>query len=134
MRVKALASPSQELQARVDIANRIGADLFISVHMDAYDDQNVGGTTTYYFNKSDEDNQLAACVENSLNSQLHLNNRGNQTGDLYVLQNTNMPAVLTEVAYLSNPLEEKLVQNSAFRKKAAVGIYDGIKHYFSTAS
>lgn len=128
----AFASPNQELQARVDIANKAHADLFISVHVDAYDDKSAGGTTTYYFDKTDQDDQLARCVENSLNSQLHLIDRGDRSNDLYVLENTNMPAVLTEVAYISNPLEEKLVQASSFRKKAAVGIYNGIKNYFSS--
>lgn len=126
------ASGEQELQARVDIANRAGADLFVSIHVDAYDDKNIGGTTTYYFGQTAENNQLALAVENSLNSQLHLNDRGTRSDDLYVLKNTNMPAVLTEVAYLSNPLEEKLVQVPLFRKKAAAGIYNGIKEYFSS--
>lgn len=127
-----VASPSQELQARVDIANKASADLFISVHVDAYEDKEEGGTTTYYFDKTGQDNQLARCVDKSLNSQLQLFNRGHRSNDLYVLENTNMPAVLTEVAYISNPLEEKLVQTSSFRKKAAVGIYNGIKDYFAS--
>lgn len=126
------ALDEQELQARVDIANQAGADLFVSIHMDAYDDKNIGGTTTYYFGQTAGNNPLALAVENSLNSQLHLNDRGTRNGDLYVLKNTNMPAVLTEVAYLSNPLEEKLVQVPAFRKKAAAGIYNGIRKYFSS--
>lgn len=124
------ASSEQELQARVDIANNAGADIFISVHLDAFDDKSVGGTTTYYFDKTEEDNLLARSIENSLNYQLHLNDRGDQSNELYVLKNTNMPAVLTEVAYISNPLEEKLVQTGSFRKKAAVGIYNGVKNYF----
>jgi N-acetylmuramoyl-L-alanine amidase len=128
------ASPEQELQARTDIANKAGADLFISVHVDACDDKTVGGTTTYYFDKTDGDNQLARSVENSLNFQLHLSDRGNRDEDLYVLKNTTMPAVLTEVAYISNPSEEKLVQLSSFRKKAALGMYNGIKNYFASTT
>lgn len=124
------ASEEQELQARVDVANSANADIFISVHVDAYEDKGVGGTTTYYFDKTDADDRFARYVENSLNSQLHLSDRGEQSGDLYVLRNTNMPAVLAEVAYISNPVEEKLVQASSFRKKAAVGLYNGIKNYF----
>ncbi|MBC8014571.1 MAG: N-acetylmuramoyl-L-alanine amidase [Sporomusaceae bacterium] len=127
-----LASPSQELQARVDIANKASADLFISVHVDAYDDKEAGGTTTYYFDKTGQDDQLARSVGKGLNSQLNLMDRGHQSNDFYVLENTNMPAVLTEVAYISNPLEEKLIQTSAFRKKAAVGIYNGIKDYYAS--
>lgn len=127
------ASPTQELQARVDIANKAKADLFISVHVDAYSDQGAGGTTTYYFNKTSQDNLLAQCVENGLNDKLHLTDRGERSNELYVLENTTMPAVLTEVAYITNPLEEKLIQTSAFQKEAALGIYNGIKAYYGTA-
>lgn len=126
------ASPTQELQARVDIADKANADLFISIHVDACNDKDVGGTTTYYFDKTDEDDQLARYVENGLNAQLHLNDRGDRSDHLYVLEKTDMPAVLAEVGYISNPIEEKLVQDSSFRQKAALGIYNGIKNYFSS--
>jgi len=122
---------TQELQARVDIANKANAYLFVSVHIDSFDSPEARGTTTYYFKKTEQDDQLARCVENGLKAQLHLQDRGDRSSALYVLENTNMPAVLTEVAYLSNPVEEQLCQANSFRKKAAMGIYLGIKNYFA---
>ncbi len=116
-----------ELQARVDIANQANADLFISIHTDSFDKHETG-TTTYFCPGSSGD--LARLVQDSMVSQLNLYDRGAQPNDFYVLKNTNMPAILTEAAFISNPKEEKLLANRNFDKKVAIGIYNGIKKYF----
>lgn len=121
------ASDAEELQARVDIANGTDADIFVSIHADAYAGY-AGGTTTYFYYGSDD--QLARSVQQGMVDQLKLTDRGAQPNDYYLLQHTRMPAVLTEVAYISNPKEEKLLNNRTFNKKAALGIYNGIKNYF----
>jgi len=120
-------SDIDELQARVDIANQAHADLFISIHADAFTEY-ASGTATYFYPGSNDD--LARFVQSSMVGQLKLFDRGFQPNDYYVLKYTNMPAILTEVAFISNPKEEKLLNNSGFEKKAAVGIYNGIKKYF----
>lgn len=122
------ASDCEELQARVNIANQANADLFISIHADA-SVESVNGTTTYFYPGSNED--LAQLVQNSMVSQLKLYDRGFQPNDYYVLKYTNMPSILTEAAFISNPKEEKLLMNPGFDKKVAIGIYNGIKKYFS---
>jgi len=121
-------SDIEELQARVDIANQANADLFISIHADACDE--IGSGTTTYFYPGGNDDDLAPLIQDSMVNQLKLYDRGSQPGDFYVLKNTNMPAILTEAAFLSNPKEEKLLANRDFDKKVATGIYNGIKKYF----
>ena len=125
------ASDTAELQSRVDVANNADADLFISIHVDSFVNSLAGGTTTYYSAKTDQDAQLAHFVEDSLVEQLKLQNRGYQEKNFYVLSNSNMPAILTEVAFISNPDEEKRLKNSTFIKKAAFGIFKGIEKYFN---
>ena len=121
------ASDIDELQARVAIANQANADLFISIHADAFS-ESVHGTTTYYY--PDSDSSLAHFVQDSLVSQLKLFNRGFLPNDYYVLKYTKMPAILTEAAFISNPKEERLLGNRIFNQKIALGIYNGIKNYF----
>lgn len=121
------ASDIEELQARVAIANDAKADLFVSIHADASPEL-VTGTTTYFYPGGSD--FLASLVQKSLVSQLKLYDRGFQPNDYYVLRNTNMPAILTEAAFLSNPKEEKLLRNSSFDRKVALGIYNGIEKYF----
>jgi len=120
-------SDIDELKARVDIANQAHADLFISIHADAFTEY-ASGTATYFYPGSND--YLARTVQSSMVSQLKLYDRGFQASDYYVLKYTNMPAILTEVAFLSNPKEEKLLNNRGFDKKIATGIFNGIKKYF----
>jgi len=117
----------EELQARVDIANQANADLFISIHADG-SAETVNGTATYFYPGSND--HLARLVQSSMVSQLKLYDRGFQPNDYYVLKNTNMPAILTEAAFISNSKEEDLLINRDFDKKAAVGIYNGIKKFY----
>ena len=116
-----------ELQARVDIANQANANLFISVHTDAFTEY-VSGTTTYFCPGSND--TLARLVQNSMVGQLKLYDRGFQPNEYYVLKHTNMPSILTEAAFISNPKEEKFLINPLFDRKVAVGIFNGIKQYF----
>jgi len=123
------ADDKEELATRVAIANKANADLFVSIHADSFSDL-AGGTTTYSYDAKDD--SIAPLVQANLVAQLKLYDRGVQQSDFYVLKNTNMPAILTEAAFISNPKEEKLLTNSSFDKKVAVGIYNGIKQYFGS--
>lgn len=125
------ASDIRELEARADIANRSRADLFISIHADAFDDSSVGGTTTYFFPKTTLDGELASDIQQQLADVVGLDDRGYRSNDLFVLNHTNMPAALVEVAYISNSAEEKMLKTRSFQRKAAQGIFNGILAYFS---
>jgi len=63
-------------------------------------------------------------------SSLGLPDRGLKTADYNVIRHTKMPAALIEVAYLSNPVEEKLLADPVFREEAAQAIAEGIMDYF----
>ncbi|MBP2637232.1 MAG: N-acetylmuramoyl-L-alanine amidase [Firmicutes bacterium] len=121
------ASDKEELAARVAIANKANADLFVSIHADSFSGQ-AGGTTTYVYDAQNA--EIAPLVQANMVAQLKLSDRGVQQRDYYVLKNTNMPAILTEAAFISNPREEKLLMNRSFDKKVAIGIYNGINQYF----
>ncbi|TCL36546.1 N-acetylmuramoyl-L-alanine amidase [Anaerospora hongkongensis] len=124
------ASDKEELAARVNVANRLDADLFVSIHADAHSTQDAQGTTTYFYEKTDEDRRFAQILQSNLVRQVGLFDRGFEENDYYVLENTHMPAILAEVAFLSNPQEAKLLSKSSFWRKAALGLYNGINNYF----
>jgi len=127
------ASAAQELQARVDIGNQAKANLFVSIHIDSFTSATAKGTTTYYYPKTTGDIRLARFIEDELVSQIGLQNRGEIPARFYVLKYADMPAALAEVAFISNPAEEKLLNDPGFIKKAALGIYNGIAKYFTPA-
>lgn len=117
------------LQRRVAISHQQGADAFISIHYDASLDSSITGFTTYYTHQRQA--KLAQAVNNGLNSTLSIRNRGAQPGNYYVLRENKQNAILIELGFLSNPLEEHTVNSANFREQATHGIYNGLLNYFN---
>ncbi|MBE8950961.1 MAG: N-acetylmuramoyl-L-alanine amidase [Quinella sp. 3Q1] len=128
----AKASDIEELGARCDVANRNKADIFISIHADAFTRPEARGTTSYYYSKSTSGRgqKLADCIRRNLVEQLGTPSRGTQPCNFYVVKNTDMPATLIELGFISNKEEEKLLDSKEGVQKAAQGILDGIEDYF----
>lgn len=124
------ASDAQELQARVNIAKQNAADILVSIHIDSFSDPAAQGTSTYFYAKSPRDVLLASQVQQALVSQIGLTDRGTRERAFYVLKYTTMPAILTEVAFISNPQEETMLQRADFIQKTALGIVTGLTRYF----
>jgi len=114
------------LQGRVAFANSHKADIFISVHLNSFNNT-AGGTETYYYTSHSK--ALANEVQRSLAAASGLSNRGVKTARYYVIRHTNMPAVLTESCFISNPHEEDLVMQPGYRDKLARGMAQGIANY-----
>ncbi len=128
----AKASDIEELGARCAVANRVGADIFISIHADSFTRPEARGTTGYYYGKSTtgRGQKLADCIRRNLVEQLGTPSRGTQPCNFYVVKNTDMPATLIELGFISNKEEEKLLNSKEGVQKAAQGIFDGIEDYF----
>ncbi|MGC8913839.1 MAG: N-acetylmuramoyl-L-alanine amidase [Thermoplasmata archaeon] len=128
------------LQQRCDIANNANADIFVSIHMNSAA-ETARGTETFYYANSDTDysvegKHLAECVQTKIVQRLGTYDRGAK-GDypyfgyhLYVLAHTNMPAILTEVCFISNSTDFGMISQSEKRSLAALAIYEGICAYF----
>ncbi len=124
------ASDKDELQARVNVAEKHDSDLFISLHINSSVNRNVGGISTYYFPKTANDGRLARAVQNELSSNFGVDNLGIREANFYVVKRCTMPAILVELCFISNPKEEKLLAGNWFRKKAARLMAEGIEKYF----
>ncbi|MDI3279828.1 MAG: N-acetylmuramoyl-L-alanine amidase [Bacillota bacterium] len=117
------------LPARVEQANRLQAEIFVSIHHNWAYQPEVGGTETYYY-LTVSGHTLASQLQRQLVAEIGLANRGVKEAAFYVLRYTRMPASLCEVAFLSNPEEERLVQTPEARERIATAIYRGIRAYF----
>ncbi len=118
------------LSERAEIANRAGAEIFVSVHSNAAARPAVGGLETYYGRGRESDSYyLARTMQNSMVNKLELTDRGVKTDRFTVIRETEMPAVLLEIGFLSNLEEERLLRSSSFREKAAESIAEGIQKY-----
>lgn len=120
------------LYDRSTIANELGADAFVSVHANAHPKTSVEGIQVLYYPNDGRDNKtFAAMTRNSLVKELNTPDKGIiQRPKLVVIRETKMPAVLLEIGFMTNPREEKLLQQKDYRKKCAEGAYKGIIEYF----
>ena len=125
------ATSVEELEARCEVANRADADIFLSIHADAFTNREVKGTTAYYYTKgTQQSKRLADSVRTALIDAIGTVDRGTQTSNFYVVKHTDMPAILVEISFISNPDEEKMMNSPEGIKKIAQGIADGIADYF----
>ena len=126
------ATDAQELQARVQVSDTSKADIFVSVHINASTNAAVGGTSTYYSPKSELDIVLAKAIQDRIVEYGNLDNLGIRQAGFYVTKRCKMPAVLLELAFISNEREEQLLTSNWFQNKLATGISIGIEDYFKT--
>ncbi len=85
--------------------------------------------------KIDDSRELAWTTKKSLvkfmNSYYKINDHGVKTAPFFVLRMTTMPAILAEIAFISNPTEEKLLQSPTYQKRMAEGIFNGLQSYIT---
>ena len=124
------ATDAQELQARVDVAERSAADLFISLHINASVNKNVGGFSSYYYPKTSHDARIATAIQKRMTSGFGLDDLGIRQANFYVNKRSSMPSALIEMAFITNAKEEKLLNSNWFQSKLAKAIADGIEDYF----
>ncbi|CAH1222361.1 hypothetical protein PAECIP111891_05328 [Paenibacillus allorhizoplanae] len=118
------------LEERVEIAENHAADLFISIHFDAFTTNDVAGITTYYNKTSDR--KLATLIHEELFEQdLDTRDRGVAQADYHVLRENQSPSLLLELGYISNRADEQRIQSQDFQIKAATAITEGIISYFN---
>lgn len=122
---------TSNLQYRCDIASRAKADLFISIHCDSFTDRKANGTTTFCFRKNSLAGKLAKLIQRNLVETLKTHDRGVKEANFYVLRKTQMPAVLVELAFISNPQEEQKLGTAEFQDKCAKAITRGVLQMLS---
>ncbi len=144
------------LENRAQNANRLNADLFISLHFNASSTTSVSGVETYAFtpnlqpstsrsslhssdrktypgNARDEWNTLAAYyVQRSLFTSLKARDRGLKRARFTVLRDIRMPGILVEGGFVTNNTEGRNIGSASYRDKLATAIVDGILVYKKT--
>lgn len=128
------ASATNELQARSKVGNDNKADLFISLHIDAFSKPTAGGITTYYYKKTGYDAMLAQNIQEQLDTISNFSDRGTKMAGFYVLKHTDMPAVLIEMGFISNPDEEKMLNTPQIQQQFGQSIVKGLETFFAQAA
>lgn len=134
------------LEERCNIANNANADLFLSVHINSAPNPLVSGTESFYADLKGSNNSVrnGSIVRNIDRSELlawllqknygetgRPNDRGARPKQLYVCQYTNMPAVLTEVGFLTNFQDAAYLTSKLGIRQIAIDIYNALMEYYA---
>ena len=121
-------SNATSLATRVNDANNWGADYFISLHTNASDLAAATGSEAFAYSAGSRGFALGEDIVAGLAAATGLPDRGTFTRpSLYVLKRTNMPAVLVELGFITNPRDARLMNEQP--ELFARGVYDGIVRY-----
>lgn len=115
-----------ELPERAAIANRAGADLFVSIHCDWNDNSSHKGFTVYIAREASWTSKKVGRQLESTLSGAGIPSKGLRNADYKVLVQTNCPAVLVECGFMSNYEDAENLTNSWYQGKIAQTIANGI--------
>ncbi|ABA21088.1 Cell wall hydrolase/autolysin [Trichormus variabilis ATCC 29413] len=116
------------LPGRVQMAERVGADVFVSIHANSAGAgrPDVSGLETYYY---DSGLSLARVVHSSILRNVNVRDRGVRRARFYVLRKSSMPSILVETGYLTGRDDAAKLRNSAYQRQMADAIARGILQY-----
>lgn len=117
-----------DLYRRLLLIKEKNCDLYISIHINWYDDNTLKGAEVLYNSINKNNKVLATSIMNRFKKELN-SNRSIKSTDLYMYRNTTTPGVLVECGYLSNPTERTLLQQENYQQKLAKSITNGIINY-----
>ena len=116
------------LEDRANKANNFGADIFVSIHCNAFEKPSAHGVETYSHIGSAKGAKLAKAIHSEvIKAKLYTRDRGTKTADFYVLRKTIAPAALIELAFITNKDDANLLKTK--QKEFALAIARGILSY-----
>jgi N-acetylmuramoyl-L-alanine amidase len=115
------------LQGRTNLANRIDADLFVSIHANSIGARrpDVSGLEVYYFG----DRQLADTIHSHILRGVDIANRGVRRARFYVLRTARMPSTLVEVGFVTGTTDAANLRDPSYQRQMAAAIVRGILEY-----
>lgn len=124
------ADQTVSLSERTRLAHKWGADLFLSLHI------NAGGGSGYedFIHTSLKEGSKTAKLRHIIHQEVikrnKLHDRGKKRANFYVLRQTNMPAILTENGFIDSVDDRRLLQSDEWMKETAKGFVQGIINAF----
>lgn len=121
-----------DMKNRVYIGNNSGADIYVSIHMNYYEEEKYSGWQVFYQTKNEKSKVLAGAIQTALNENIKQNNRNVMPiKGAYIMDKVNIPSVIVECGFLSNKEEEEKLKTDEYQNALAWGIYIGLQKYFT---
>jgi len=120
-----------DLEPRVALAERVNADVFVSIHANSLASLNsaVNGVETFHARGSTLGRELASYVQSQIIASTGANDRKAKAAGFYVLARTSMPAILVETGFVTNPREAANLSDPNYQKRMAEAIAKGIDQF-----
>lgn len=121
-----------DMRRRLEMINSGENDMFVSIHLNKYTSASPWGTQVFYSPNNEGSNALAECIQSEVINKLQPSNHRTikKAGkDTMLLYKAEIPAVIVECGFLSNPDELSLLKNDEYRKKIALCIAAGITDF-----
>jgi N-acetylmuramoyl-L-alanine amidase len=127
---------------RAEVANKAKADAYIRIHADSFTSSSIRGMSMQYASKSNpyvgkkfgaKNTKLSKCVKKEFVKATGSKVRGTglyARNDLSGTNWANVPTTLIELGFMSNPTEDRLMQDKDYQAKMAKGMANGIDAYF----
>ncbi len=126
---------AQDMKARVALINETKPVLAVSVHQNSYHEPEVKGAQVFYYSHSTEGETAAKAMQEALLSVDADNKRQAKENDsYYLLKRTEVPTIIVECGFLSNPEEADLLSDGEYQKKVADAIAEGVEKYLESKS
>lgn len=124
---------TEDLLNRKKLIEEAGCEVFVSIHMNSFTNSKYSGAQTFYYDGNPENERLATIIQDELRAVLDKDNRrvAAKRDDVYLIKELEIPSVLVEAGFLSNPEEERLLQTEEYQEKIAWAIYVGIMKYLN---
>ena len=120
-----------DIRNRAAFAESFSDSIFISIHMNKFAVQSCKGLQVFYSPNSENSLSLAEKIQKSsyILQPDNIRNIKASIGDIYLLDNLEMPSVLIECGFLSNVEEANLLQDDIYKSNLSLSIYCGIVEY-----
>ncbi len=123
----------EDMYNRLKIMKNSGGDLFVSIHMNSYTNKSTSGLRIFYSPSFDEIKPLAENIQVRMADVTGAKTNVVKAADnsLFLMKKTPIPAILVECGFLSNPQEEKKLNDKDYQARLAWAIADAIEKYYS---
>lgn len=122
----------EDLKNRVRLVNESEADFLFSIHLNSISAQQWRGAQTFYDPRREENQRMALLIQEEIINNLENTTReAKKNQEVFLLRHAQIPGVMVEVGFLSNPEEAALLETEEYQKKMAISIYQGILRYYA---
>ena len=122
-----------DMKKRLGIINSSGADMFVSIHMNKFSSSYYCGAQVIYSGNFKESEELARIIQKELHSLPDNKSKREPLkapSGIFLLRNSQIPAVIVECGFLSNYDEEQLLCTEKYQNSLAKAIAKGIDNYY----